>query len=205
MVVLIAVDAVAIAFLGLLVRGLLRSHAEVLGRLHALGARPRRTAGAGAAAVRLAGPRARRGGPAAADVVGMTPAGDPIAIGIAGTRHDTVLVFLSRPSVAADPFWPAPDPAGQRLPPAAPGGARVVVVVPGTDAGRPYPALAPEGVAVVGSDEAWRAYRVEAAPTVVYVDGPAARVVARGPARSWEEALAVLAVPAATLPDPAGG
>src|SRR3954447_16785066 len=45
--VLVTLEAVVIALLAVLVAGLLRSHAEILRKLHALGVSPDATAGAG--------------------------------------------------------------------------------------------------------------------------------------------------------------
>src|SRR4051794_24390025 len=94
MVAVVIAEAVAIVFLGLLVVGLLRSHADILKALHELGAgledddAPARrrttttTSGGGANST-------------AHDVSGTTPDESAAAVSVVGARQDTVLAFLS--------------------------------------------------------------------------------------------------------------
>lgn len=186
MTVLVTIEAVVIALLALLVAGLLRSHADILRALHDLGAgvspdvdspsgsRP----GPGVAPPRSSGVRA-------SDVVGATPAGDSIAIGVMGSAEDTLLAFLSSGCLTCAGFWEA-FADGERL--TVPGGARLVVVTAGPEreSQSKVAELAPPEVPVVMSTEAWDAYRVPVAPYFVYVDGSARRVAGEGAAGTWE-------------------
>src|SRR5439155_8894695 len=92
MPVLVTVEAVAIVLLGLLVAGLLRSHAEILRALHDLGVDlgDARAGSAPAAAVSL-----RTNDADAHDVVGVSPDGDTVTVGVVGVRQPTLVAFLS--------------------------------------------------------------------------------------------------------------
>lgn len=106
MLVLVVVEAVAIALLALLVAGLLRSHAEIIRSLHELGVDPadpgrpvpHSPSHGHGDELRVAPgvPRPRTtDSVAAADLAGTSPTGDAIAVGVAGAKHDTLLAFLS--------------------------------------------------------------------------------------------------------------
>src|ERR1700755_3213847 len=101
MAVLVTLLAVVLALLGLLVAGLLRSHAEILRALHQLGVNldPARddaglTTTVGAPVVRSA-EVPKRPSRSAVDVVGTTPDHDAVSIAIVGAKHLTLLAFLS--------------------------------------------------------------------------------------------------------------
>lgn len=188
MTALVTIQAVAIGLLGLLVAGLLRSHAEILRALHDLGAgidpdaeaphgaRPRpHSAGAGPGST----------GATATDLVGTTPDGESIALGVVKSAQHTLLAFLSSGCSTCAAFWAAfTDVDGSSVP----GGARVVVVTKGSEHESPARVgeLAPPEVTVVMSSEAWEAYRVPVVPYFVYVAGVSGRVVGEGSANSWD-------------------
>ena len=183
MAVLILVEGVAIALLGLLVAGLLRSHAEILRSLHDLGSR----VDPGAERPARAHPRAapiRDPGSPAADVVGATPTGDAITVGVVGTDQGTLLAFLTSGCLSCHLFWKAFD----RRDLAVPGDARLVIVTRSADheSESQLAALAPRDVPVVMSNEAWDKYQVRVAPYFTYVDGPSGRIVGEGSAGTWE-------------------
>lgn len=192
MTVLVVIEAVVIALLALLVAGLLRSHAEILRALHDLGvgldpagSEPVST---GVAPLTLApGATATRG----ADVSGITPAGDPIVVGVVGAEHPTLLAFLSSGCTTCHGFWEAlADPAV-----VVPGGARPVIVTMGDEAESRAAVLhrARGPVPVVMSSDAWGAYEVPGSPYFVFVDGPTGRVVGQGTAPDWTQVVTLMA------------
>lgn len=191
LVALVVAETVALALLGLLVAGLLRSHAEILGTLHRLGAgldpdaveasRGRRAGAAGGSGA--------AGSTPAHDVTGVDLTGDDAVVGVIGARHDTVLAFLSSGCLTCQPFWTA-----LREGASAPAGSRVVVVV--RDAQEESPSrlaeLAGPNLSVVMSTEAWDDYAVPGSPHFAYVDGTTGRVVGEGVAQSWAQVLDLL-------------
>src|SRR5579864_3612418 len=98
MIVVVAALGLALALLAVLVAGLLRSHADILRALHALGvpaggdsqpaaSEPR------SAAVGLMSPRDET--TAVFDVAGVTPFDEAISVAVVSARVDTLLAFLS--------------------------------------------------------------------------------------------------------------
>ena len=183
MAVLISVEAFAIALLGLLVAGLLRSHAEILRSLHDLGS-PLDPDDERLARAHPGTAPVRDPGSLATDVVGATPTGDAITIGVVGTEQATLLAFLTGGCLSCHLFWSAFD----RRDLAVPGDARLVIVTRGADheSESQLAALAPRDVPVVMSDEAWETYQVRVAPYFTCVDGPSGRIVGEGSAGTWE-------------------
>jgi hypothetical protein len=190
MVILVTLLAVAVALLGLLVAGLLRSHAEILRALHELGVeldpnapdRERAPAGARPARSRDAGD--------AVDIAGEDPSGAPRHLAVAGVEHSTLLAFLSSSCLTCREFWNAfADPALS-----VPGGARVIAVTRGVDAESPATVrkLASPHVHTVMSTQAWHDYHVPGAPYFVLVDGPRRAVIGEGTATSWERVQALI-------------
>ena len=184
MAVLVVIEAVAIAFLGLLVFGLLRSHAEILRALHGLGA------GLGEAGPGSA-PRPAPGGGLreASDVVGVTVDDEPVSIGVAGARHGTLLAFLTTGCLTCAGFWRA---FGDGV--SLPDRSRLVVVTksPADESESRVRELLPQAYPTVMSSDAWQRYEVPVAPYFVYVDGPSARVVGEGAAGSWEQVRSLM-------------
>lgn len=200
--------AVVVVLLTVLVAGLLRSHAEILRRLHELGAgvgehesTSDRATRAGARAPRAGFPPAQRDLPRdpeqapdrrAADISGTTVTGDPVALRVTGVDHDTVLLFLSSGCSTCRGFWDALTDAGTMHLPAA---ARVVVVTEGPSKESParIARRAPDGVTVVMSDAAYADYRVEGTPYVVEVEGRTGRVRGEGTGQDWPQVARMLA------------
>jgi hypothetical protein len=182
MSVLVLLLAAVVALLAVVVAGLLRSHAEILRTLQALGARP----GAGAPSSASGGRRGPTTGRPASDVSGTSPGGDALAVAVLGVEHPTLLAFLTSTCTTCMDFWNAfADPAALRIP----GGARLVIVTQGEEAesaGR-VQKLAPRAVPVVMSSLAWSAYDVAVAPYFVFVDGPSATIVGEGGAANWRQ------------------
>lgn len=195
MAVLVAVEALAIILLGVLVAGLLRSHAEILKKLHEIGA-----------GVLSEEPDLRSapdfqtqpGIPApgesvteAKDIAGVTPDDETAVIGVVGSRSHTLIAFLSTGCLTCQTFWDAfaqPDRLGL------PQGTRLVVVTKGPEdeSESGVRDLAPRGVPLVMSSAAWDDYQVPGSPYFVHVDGPAGRVVGEGAASSWGQVVSLL-------------
>jgi hypothetical protein len=184
-IVVVVVLTVVIAVLGLLVCGLLRSHAEILRALRQLesgtaGAGP----GPGAPPPAASAPAPAR----VADVMGTTLTDEVVKVGVAGARHNTLLAFLSSGCLTCQEFW---DTFARKARLRVPGDARLVIVT--KDASEESPSrlreLAPRSHPVVMSSAAWEAYGVPVAPYFVYVDGPSGQVRGRGAAQDWGQVV----------------
>jgi len=187
---LVVLEAVAVGLLGLLVAGLLRSHAEILRQLHRLGAGldleapggPIRPEGPQAVALRGRGTAP----PAVGPLIGQTPAGEAVSVALDRAGERTLLLFLSSGCGTCAPWWEGlrGGAHGRVLP-----GVRVVVVA--RDRTEESPSLlagmAPADVTVVLSSPAWEAFAVPGSPYAVMVDGSSASVLGEGVARSWEQ------------------
>jgi hypothetical protein len=189
MAVLVLLLAVVVVLLGVLVAGLLRSHAEILRALHELGVGLDPDAQPAARPVEQ--PRPPRPDRRAADVAGVTPRGDAVSISVVGADHPTLLAFLTSGCSTCAGFWSAfADPRRLRVP----GDARLVAVTKGPEGDSPgrLTKFAPPDVPVVMSTEAWDAYDVPVAPYFVYVDGPSGTVVGEGASATWEHLCGML-------------
>ncbi len=179
----VAIQAVAIVLLGILVVGLLRSHAEILRKLHELGAGldPDATAGVTSAPAPV-----RRTASTGFDVSGTTPGDEAVRIGVVGARQSTLVAFLSSGCLTCGGFW---ETFAQTDRLAIPGGARLVIVTKGPEAESEsrIRELAPAAFPVVMSTEAWLEYKVPATPYFVYVDGPSGRILGEGSAQTWDQ------------------
>ena len=189
MVEVVAVEAAAILLLGLLVVGLLRSHAEILRTLHGLGAGLDPDASPGVTSA--VPPPVRRSSATGFDVAGTAPGGETaVRVGVVGARQSTVLAFLSSGCLTCGGFWETFG-ATDRL--AVPGGARLVVVTKSPDAESEsrIRELAPGAFPVVMSSAAWEDYKVPHTPYFVYVDGPSGRIVGEGSASTWAQVVSL--------------
>ena len=211
MTIAIILLSIVVALLTLLVAGLLRSHAEILRRLHDLGAgldpdAPTGDAGAvdpgampaaavppraGALPVREARAADTGSGRLVADLAGSTIAGDPVVYSVVGTGHDTVVLFLSSGCTTCRVFW---DALGDGRPALLPAGTRLVVVTRGPQHESParLAELAPPTLPVVLSEDAWADYGVDLTPYVVHVDGRSGRVRGEGTAAGWDQVTRLL-------------
>jgi len=204
-IALIVAQTTAIALLGLLVAGLLRSHAEILRKLHGLGA-GEDPAGPGRATADfrvqpgVAEPRDEF--PDASDLAGVTPDDDAVVVGVSGTANDTLLAFLSSGCLTCAPFW---ETIASGRPLGLPGGTRLVVVTKGPEdesrsgVGKVAAGVSAAGVTVVMSTEAWEAYGVPGSPYFVHVKGRTGRVAGEGAATRWEQVADLLATAEADL------
>jgi hypothetical protein len=197
--------ALVLAVLGVLVVGLLRSHAEILKALHDLGVNledgpptptRRRPAVSRHAPARtafgVAPPRGDGPLPTAVDLTGSLPRGGAARVAVVGVDHPTLIAFLSTGCGTCGTFWDAlregvtvlPDPA-----------TRVVVVTNGPDAESPAAVadLAPPGIVTLMSDQAWDDYGVPVSPFFALVDGASGRVIGEGSGTTWEQVVDLLA------------
>jgi hypothetical protein len=169
----VSVETVLLVLLVVLVAGLLRSHAEILRRLGPGEGGPAPSVAPGA------GGSAAPGQPAPA-LAGATPSGDPLQLSFdGGSAAPTLLAFLTSGCSTCAGFWQSLGE--RRLPP----GVQTVIVTRGRDRERParLRELAPPGVAVVMSSQAWDEYRIPGAPYFVLVDR---EVRGEGVATTWE-------------------
>ena len=181
MIVVLIVETLAIGVLGLLVTGLLRSHAEILGRLRELEGVPAPSPGTSGATATAATASGRH----AFDVVGETPSGEAAAVGIPGAAHDTLLAFLSSGCATCAAFWEAfADRAALGLPDRT----RLLVVTKSPDAESltAIAAAAPPDLTVVMSTAAWLDYQVPGSPYFVLAEGASGRVAAEGTGETWD-------------------
>lgn len=191
MVALVTLLAIVVALLGILVAGLLRSHAEVLRALHDLGVNldPARTASDGVERTMLGVPRPRADlagtGSSGFDIAGVSPSGDSVTVAVTGTERLTLVAFLSSTCLTCRGFWEAFAATPLRVP----GDARLVAVTKGAEAESPAAVrkLAPPDIVTVLSSEAWSTYGVPVAPYFVLVDGSSGDVVGEGAATTWEQ------------------
>ncbi|MCU1499157.1 MAG: hypothetical protein JWM47_3110 [Acidimicrobiales bacterium] len=206
MTVVVVIEGVVIAVLAMLVVGLLRSHAEILKRLHQLGAGGDASPGPGGPAP-VAAPRTARdfnvmpqvpappdreefGG--SADLVGAGAGReDAVTVRVTGVEHDTIVAFLSSGCITCQRFWDAfrkPRKLGL------PAGTRLVVVTKCADAESPSDVarLATPGVPTVMSTQAFTDYDVPGSPYFVQVHGPTGRVKGEGTGPDWEQVSSLL-------------
>ena len=207
MTAIVVLLALVVAVLGLLVVGLLRSHAEILKRLHQLGAgldpdEPGPSPSPAPTPVtsredfqvmpQVPSPPDREEFGGAADLVGVSPGGDEaLSVRIQGVEHDTIVAFLSSGCITCQKFWDAfAKPRKLKLP----SGTRLVVVTKGVDGESPssVASLAPSAFPTVMSTEAFTDYDVPGSPYFVYVHGPSGRVRGEGTGPDWEQVSSLL-------------
>ncbi len=197
MLVLVVIEAVVLALLALLVAGLLRSHAEILRTLHDLGVGRDPLAETGGATSPVRAPTLARATaatradqPPAVDVVGTSPGGDAVVIGVSAAPQPTLLAFLSSGCITCRHYWDTFGAPGLDLP----GGARLVIVTMGPEAESEaaIASLAPAAVTVVMSSEAWDAYEVPGSPYFVFVDGESGGIVGQGTAPEWDQVVRLM-------------
>jgi hypothetical protein len=204
MTLLVGTLTVVVVLLSLLVAGLLRSHGEILRRLHELdagldtdldsGLDGRTRARDVPIDLRVRGdlPRPSGGRATVADLAGPGLGDDAVAISVAGTAPRTLLAFLSSGCTTCAAFWEAlatPDTL------ALPHDVRLVIVTkdPAEESRSALGALAPDGVPLVMSSAAWADYAVPGSPYFVLVDGPARAVRGEGTGVTWDQVRRLLA------------
>lgn len=193
MTALVVLQGVVLVGVVALLIGLLRTHAEVLRRLHELGAgvyderaadRDPSTSSVAvtdeatvdlrqrvAPGVPAPGPGGVVGAPGR-DVVGVSARGSAISVAVDGDGRLSLVMFLTSGCTTCADFWRALR-AGERV--ELPDGRRprIVVVTKGPEHEHPsaVATLAPDSVTTVMSSDAWADYQVPASPYFVLVDG----------------------------------
>lgn len=204
MTAVVVLLGLVVAVLALLVVGLLRSHAEILKRLHQLGAglEPGQEASPAPTPItdrrdfqvmpQVPSPPDREAFGGAADLVGVSPGGtEALSIRVTGVEHDTIVAFLSSGCITCQKFWDAfAKPRKLKLP----AGTRLVVVTKGADGESPSSVaqLAPSGVPTVMTTQAFTDYDIPGSPYFVYVHGPSGRVRGEGTGPDWEQVSSLL-------------
>lgn len=204
MVALVLVLTFVVLLLGILVAGLLRSHADILKALHNLGAGVGDPSAAGTEAHGHQGgvdPSSRavhvpltwgpplpdeRDAVSAPTIAGVTPRGDALALTVTGHDTLTLVAFLSSGCSTCAGFWEAfqsPDELGL------PEGIRLLVVTKGPEfeIAAEVRAKAHERLEVIMSTEAWGDYEVPGSPFFVLVDGTSARRIGEGVAHHFSQ------------------
>jgi hypothetical protein len=185
MTTILVLETLAILLLAILVAGLLRSHAEILRRLHDLGVgygdeAPARAPGALAA-------RAPHGH--APPITGTSPGGDAVAVDVGRGGERTLVLFLSSGCATCRSFWDALRAQRHTELQAT----RTVVVA--RDATEDSPArlaeLAPTGLTIVLSSRAWDAFGVPGSPYAVLV-GDDGTIAGAGSAAGWDQLRSLL-------------
>ncbi len=185
MVALVVAVTFVVVLLGVLVAGLLRSHADILRSLHELGVGVGDPATPDAPSQARSAPRlptwsSQTSDPSPAPTVaGVTPSGDARAIAVDNSDGFCLLAFLSSGCATCSGFWTAlQQPDRLELP----DGTRVVIVTKGPDREIPneVASLTTGRVPVVMSTDAWVDYQVPASPFFVLVDGSTGLTVGQG-------------------------
>lgn len=193
MTALVACETVLLVLLTLLVAGLLRSHAEILRRLHDGDPRNDFEARGPSGTPRSARSQpTRRAGERAHDIAGVTPNGDAIQLALTGDAPPTLLAFLTSGCGGCGSFWRDLDDPARRA--EVPTGTRLAIVT--HDSTRESPArvaeLAGAGLPVLMSERAWSDYAVPVTPYMVFVEPAAGRIVGQGTAESWSQLIALM-------------
>lgn len=198
MLALVVVLVTMVLLLGVLVVGLLRSHADIIRALHSLGvgvgdpAADHTHGGTDSPVALRLGPSlpAERSSSSVHDVEGVTPGGDAVVVSTA-TSGLTLLTFLSSGCSSCAAIWAALGDPGQRATLAA----RVVVVTKGPEFESPdgIAAKTPLGITAVMSTAAWADYEVPGSPFFVLVDGVTGTRVGEGVAQHLSQIAELVA------------
>ena len=201
MTTLVLIETVLLAVLTVLVAGLLRGYGTVLRRLHELdGERTGGGAGKQFDLLPVVEPRpdstpapapAAQFGPAA-DIAGATLDGELVSARVVDVEYDTLLLFLSSGCASCETFWTELGSLGAI---ALPADTRLLVVPQSAEdeSLADLAAMAPNGIDVVLSSQAWRDYEVPGSPHVVYVDGRSGRIRGEGTGQSLRQVAELLA------------
>jgi hypothetical protein len=201
MLALVLLLTFVVLLLGILVAGLLRSHADILKALHELGAGVGDPATAeppgmdhvtsrNVAVPFTIGPPlpAERNHSWAPTLAGVTPLGDALAVAVSGSETLTLIAFLSSGCSTCAGFWDAlrrPDNLGL------PEGIRLVVVTKGPELEIPseVQAKTTPGLQVIMSTQAWDEYEVPGSPFFALVDGTTGRRIGEGVAQRFSQVV----------------
>jgi hypothetical protein len=198
---------IVVAVLTLLVVGLLRSHADILRRLHELDGGIEEGTGTVAAST-SGGPRTvrrdefqtfpevqappeREGFTESRDLVGVGVGDDAVTIRVTEVEHRTLVAFLSGTCLTCQRFWDAFQKPGKL---GLPRDVRPVIVTKGPDqeSVATVAGLAPPKVPVVMTNDAWVSYDVPGSPYFVLVDGRTGKVQGEGTGIDWPQVKGLL-------------
>ena len=192
MTTLLVIESLAILLLGMLVFGLLQSHAEILRRLHDIDGgshdgHAQHHQNADIALTTKPGvAMPREDATPAYDIMGTTAEGDTRKVGIVGSSQTTLLAFLSTGCLSCKGFWDAFNDPELVLPGK---DTRLVIVTKGLDNESPSAIrkLAPNHITTVASTAAWEEYGVTLSPYFILVDGPSGTNLGEGAAATWAQ------------------
>lgn len=185
MLTLVVVEGVVILLLTILVAGLLRSHAEILRTLDALGVSEDGTAPApaGTASITMSPARRATGTVPTDAIVGIEPSGASRTVALTGSRGYVLAAFLSSGCTTCKTFWKSFDRQLDLPSPAI----RPVIITKGPHEESPsdIAMLAPPTVPTLMSSETWDAFRVPGTPYFQLIDASDGSVLGEGSASSW--------------------
>lgn len=196
MLALVIIQTVLVALLTVVVVSLLRSHADILRRLHSAGL-DSESAG-GEAHTQQVPLRTRNGVPepaaelrsgrSAVPITGERPSGASATVEPGVGSDLTLVAFLSSGCTTCAEFWEA-----LREPIDLPGDARLVIVTGGIDREEPLDVerLAPSWATTVMSTEAWDDYEVPASPYFMLV-APGGAIVGEGAALTFDQLVSLV-------------
>ena len=197
MTAVVVIEGLVIVLLAILVAGLLKSHAEILRQLDALGASEDGSVTVGSPQTR---PKTTGFEKApATTLTGVDLSGGAVTVSLEQGRGNTLVAFLSSGCLSCETFWsefqgdfdlPTPD-------------TRTVIVTKGPESESPSKVrdLAPPRLTLLMSDETWDVFRVPMTPYFLLVDG-SGMVVGEGAASSWRHLLGLLRQSAADAANP---
>jgi hypothetical protein len=203
MLAVVIAEGVAVVLLGVLVLGLLRSHALILKALHELGAglELEKEAGTGATTATTGGnpgpvpvdlesgvvPATRKDSTRAHDIVGTTLDRDERTITLGSPGQRTLLAFLTSGCSVCQTFWE--EFRGEV---AVPGDGTLRIIAKGPEEESPGSLRSLAGNReVVQSSGAWTDYDIPGSPYFVYVE--AGRVTGEGSATTWSQVRDLMA------------
>ena len=176
--------AVVVALLGILVVGLLRSHADILRQLESIGA-GLEGGGSHDHSSQITLTRRDSAAPVSRQVTGVTPDGEPVVLSLGAGPDPTLVAFLSTTCSSCTPFWEGLQSSLMHF-----GGHRhrVVIVTLGETEESPTRAqsMAKPEVDVVMSSTAWSEFEVPGAPYFVLLEAETARIIGEGSAMTFE-------------------
>ncbi|HYJ24317.1 MAG TPA: hypothetical protein VE027_04890 [Acidimicrobiia bacterium] len=187
MTAIVIIEGVVIILLAILVAGLLKSHAEILRQLAALGVTEEGAVTVGTPQTR---PKTTGFEKAPSNTLrGVGLDGADQSMSLVHGRGNTLVAFLSSGCLSCQTFWtefqgdfelPMPD-------------TRTVIVTkgPGSESAAKLVDMAPPRVPLIMSDETWETFRVPMTPYFLLVDGQG-MVIGEGAASSWRHLLGLL-------------
>lgn len=177
--------AVVVFLLGMLVVGLLRSHADILRRLESVGAGLDGVHDHGSDSSQITLTRKESASVADRRISGVTPDGEPLVVSLTSGADPTLVAFLSTTCSTCTPFWEGLQSALMHF-----GGHRhrVLIVTLGESEESPTRAqtMAKAEADVVMSSSGWHDFEVPGAPYFVLLESGTGRVIGEGSAMTFE-------------------